>query len=1074
MSNTSFPILATKRIVISKDYDDYVSETTETTYVPTLNSIEEIITTTPASSREFTKVKVEFLLKSRENTSLSKWFSDTYRNSEEFSQYAEYLKVHFMALDDSSDILAGYLQNSASRYRTLKNIPSLFILSGRPMPSTASASITFAEILQNEKFTTTPVSDTSNYYEHDIYAEIEMDISSLNMGSTNKVHLVGFIHMDVDSYVRDNGLPPLPDEPYAIESTGGDLIYDLLLERSDSLQVPFYRESLYLNSEPYYGPAHYHSEENPGPDGYIGWMAGYPGQDMGPFLDVITSRNYKVVSSIYDHQDDASVFGLGPLSAEPASSAGTSLESYLNGVLDRDDLLDESRHMVELVRASSYAESKSRKNFMKGSDIPATFINSVVSQDPDTGDLTSEGSHHASVVGLDYFRLVRDMSNYGNIINFHFDQGNTSLVERFLGASKILDIEVLRDRVTNNPYSFNDNDSLDYKVYDIDEPSTRMVSSQDDQTLRLLRPGQSEYKGHLIPASSETASIREIQLAGLDERSGLALSIPGYNRFFHIKDYDLFHNVRFGKYKYQLKLTLIDGVHKTISLILGHLEESYYNLNRYFNDASQPVIKNSEGLYVQGNYDYDIDAFHQSFKERDYSDTISSALMSYESAVEFLTGRKPDQTSLQLIEVSITPQSTNLETIRHVCATLQNLILAMKNFLKATGDASNSEDLKKKGKTYTPSSGPGRKSRTIEVTVKCPDVISALSEGSIVANYSNHQMEDEQGNDVTPDLPNLGLQDYLDRIPAVQGRFTNNLLLPSSYLSLGFTPYSTAQYAVQPGALLPVNSENRVKGTTQPGTHKIVSSYNSYQLSPDQVKSNYEVVVNIARSHENTLSSFTNKPTSELVYQSFTSAGVVVDMVGPSPSGGGSTKSGNSSSAKEKLKDALEQADKDNCLELSDNLKSALQSAAYNGVTRREVMDTAESGYANLNGIIGVIGNTYDNILGLVGSVQNAVVSSPSTGVKPQTEEQKFLNGRTGTQGPSNRFGLKKYSLYDADAAELFVVVPGGQSKKFTPDQAKNWNAPETQGETYLLVMAKPVKREDAVVPVNSGYLLRI
>ena len=35
---------------------------------------------------------------------------------------------------------------------------------------------------------------------------------------------------------------------------------------------------------PYAGPVHYHSSQNPGPGGYVGYMAGYGGEDMGPRL----------------------------------------------------------------------------------------------------------------------------------------------------------------------------------------------------------------------------------------------------------------------------------------------------------------------------------------------------------------------------------------------------------------------------------------------------------------------------------------------------------------------------------------------------------------------------------------------------------------------------------------------------------------------------------------------------------------------------------------------------------------------------------------------------------------------
>ena len=175
MSDSNFPLLATKRIVISKDFDFIPSETVVTTETSTeimgsnpFDRREDIVettvtTTTPSSSREFTKVKVEFLLRSRESTSLSRWFSDDFMNNPETSEYAEYLKVYFIALDDSSAGLAGWLQDPRVRFRALRSANSLGALRGNPL-RTAAAAITMAEILQNEKFMTTPVSETSHNY----------------------------------------------------------------------------------------------------------------------------------------------------------------------------------------------------------------------------------------------------------------------------------------------------------------------------------------------------------------------------------------------------------------------------------------------------------------------------------------------------------------------------------------------------------------------------------------------------------------------------------------------------------------------------------------------------------------------------------------------------------------------------------------------------------------------------------------------------------------------------------------------------------------------------------------------
>lgn len=1088
MSDSNFPLLATKRIVISKDFDFIPSETVVTTETSTeimgsnpFDRREDIVettvtTTTPSSSREFTKVKVEFLLRSRESTSLSRWFSDDFMNNPETSEYAEYLKVYFIALDDSSAGLAGWLQDPRVRFRALRSANSLGALRGNPL-RTAAAAITMAEILQNEKFMTTPVSDTSQYYQHDIYSEVEIDITNLDLKSSEKIHLIGFIHMDVESYTQDKGLEVYPEEPHLIESHGGDLIYDLLLERTDSLQIPFYKDSLYLNSEPYYGPAHYHTEENQGPDGYVGWMAGPPGGDMGPKLDVITTRNYKVVSSIYGLQNAASVFGLGPMFSTPTGPTGDALRSYLNSTIDRGELLDSSNHLIELTRASSYAESKLKKNFMKPSDTSAAFVSCITSQDASSGNLTNEGSHHASVVGIDYFKLVRDMSNYGDILNFHENKQNTELVERLLGSSQILDLTILRDRVTNNPYSFNDVDSLEYKIYDVNEPSKKLVNAQDDLRLRPLRPNESSYAGHLIPASTDFATVREINLATLNEGSGLVSVIPGYNRFFHVKDYDLFHNVQFGNYRYSMRLTLIDGIHRTIKRISESLHLAHRNISRFYNIASQPVIKNEEGVYVQGNFDYDTGRFHSSFSDLDNTETNLTVRIAYSSAVEFLTGQSPDEETMMQIECAIDPVVADLDSILFMRDILKDLVTSINEILKMNGDETQPDQLKKRGKTHVPSTNSGSKSRTIEVTVKCPDIVSALSEGTIVANYSNHQSEDEDGNDITPDLPNLGLGDYLGRYSSIQDRYRNNLLLPSSYSSVSFTPFRVEQYevnrSIQP---LPtsISTSGRTRNTIQVNTApKIISSYGSFRAANTRVRSSHTIMINSARSQQNVFSSYMKKPASELVYNSFTSAGVVINSVGvPLNLGVSSTKNNNTSRAKEKLKDAFKQASSEGCLELSDELKAAIQSAAYNGVSKKEVMDTAESGYGNLNDILGVIGDTFNNMVALVGPLQDMGLGLSNTAAKALTEEQKFLGASTSAQ--QNYGGLDRYDIYDAEAAELHVVSPGSPVIKFSPKQAEKWIVQEMPSDTYLLVKAVPVKKEDAVVPVNNGYLLRI
>tara|TARA_Y100001937_G_scaffold128686_1_gene206863 strand:- start:38077 stop:41397 length:3321 start_codon:yes stop_codon:yes gene_type:complete len=66
----------------------------------------------------------------------------------------------------------------------------------------------------------------------------------------------------------------------------GDLTYDSIFVGGNVVSTArIYRDT--ETNSPYYGPVHYHSSDNPGPNGYVGYMAGFPGKDMGPRLKAI-------------------------------------------------------------------------------------------------------------------------------------------------------------------------------------------------------------------------------------------------------------------------------------------------------------------------------------------------------------------------------------------------------------------------------------------------------------------------------------------------------------------------------------------------------------------------------------------------------------------------------------------------------------------------------------------------------------------------------------------------------------------------------------------------------------------
>lgn len=63
----------------------------------------------------------------------------------------------------------------------------------------------------------------------------------------------------------------------------GDLTYDVVTQDGKVKSTAIVYKDRQTGT-PYYGPVHYHGSSNPGPDNYVGYMAGYGGDDMGPKL----------------------------------------------------------------------------------------------------------------------------------------------------------------------------------------------------------------------------------------------------------------------------------------------------------------------------------------------------------------------------------------------------------------------------------------------------------------------------------------------------------------------------------------------------------------------------------------------------------------------------------------------------------------------------------------------------------------------------------------------------------------------------------------------------------------------
>lgn len=1028
--DTNFPILTTRRVVVS------------------------------TSNPESQLVKVEFLIRSQEPTALSTWLQDS------FKEYASYLRINFMILDNTTEFLAGTLQNASLRYRSLSNIVNLQILR-RQQYNYDTKSISFREVLENGFSTSIPVTDLSIDYYHDVYGEIEIPIEQIDLEDIDRLHLIGFMHMDVDSYLRDKGEVRDPNMIDPMEAVGGELIYDLLLEKvNGNLTTQSFREVFYIENidesqgnrttlSPYYGPAHYHDENNPGPGGYVGWMAGFAGQDMGPRLQTRIVRNNKVFTDIPESFEQSLPVNINFGFGFPDSSNSRDIESYINSVITEEEALDSLTTLQKKSEIVKYRESQKKVSVLLGSDLESNFINSVAQQTDGENSINNIDSFHGVIMGIDYYRLVRDFSKYGNIIEFHESMGNMQLVERLLAETTILNLEVLRERVTNNPHHYNEEDTLIYETFDQNQQKTKLVITNDPPP-RTFSAGQNFYKNKLRPASSQLADISEIDLVGpQDPRSGLHTTIPGYNRFFYIKDYDLFHNLQFGNYRHSLDFTIEDGIYKYISSLCLQLSTAVNLFSKYCRQASIPVIKTEQGAYISGNYDYETNSFHESFQESEYTGIITYALNFYREAVLFLTGKSVSNENITSLGGFLSPESTDLEILNKFKETLSMLLQTNLQILESYGDSYLFKQIKTKGQLDISNSGYSSKARIIRAEVKNSEIIKSIEEGTVIADYSLYFNE---AGGYSANTPNLSLNNYMSRISQLGRRYNLDTILPAAYLSFASSPFSTQQFTSNIGvqARQRIGNNNLLKKTII-SSPKVISTYTSYYQSGESLRFEHDSKINVMRTPDSIKSNFINKGSLTLTNQIFKNAGVFFDFSSP---------------LRRLKEDERKKREQKNCLELSAGIKEALKAAAKRGQQPKEVIDTLEKNYGNLNKVRDLLGPIYDMNLNLFNSLTTTENKISTLSRTLQTQEDKYKGT---TQTADSSLDIENNKSYQKESAEIKIVMPGGTSKTLS---SQSYMSPSTSVassvDKYVLVKVEPKKDIDGVAAVNNGSLLRI
>ena len=580
----------------------------------------------------------------------------------------------------------------------------------------------------------TPTLDMNSNNLSDIFFNIEIDNFKYEitpgLKTLDKMELVAFTHLDLAGLSEEYNLNLDSVVKRELLQTGGNMTYDLLLDKDDSgnLFTPKARRILTLqDGTPYTGEYHKHTTQRPGPDGYIGFMAGpenHPNMASMPRLKTTYVPNNKIVARYFidDSEFNSGYFGAptrNMLEDEGTFGAGT-YPNYELFTANKISMADENA----MLRAQ--ASEVMNKFYQNPDNTPGAKIIADTKSwitIPREADLKS---HYGIKFSLDFRSLVKSNSRYGVFIDLVRQNGPVIVAgeevteETLLSLTRISTIKVHRRRVSNSPRSNNPMGTADYDRYSNDEPDRLLIQSEDVKTDEEFRktllnasnpPKRTRRNSNILSrlgmariesktnsaAADKIADISEIPLA-VDPNDPAST----FKRTFLVRDYELFEKINFGYYTYIVEITLEDRIKNFLiekiakfeklmsqyKLFLSDASRIYTGGKRYFGADTrkfiEPIEREDSTALEKGNYIYESGRFTDNFKNN-----LSPA--SYDANTKRLIGMFDGLSKLVLqadsrieeIEQNIIPiKGGNLEEAQSFEKNCQELLNLYYTFLR--------------------------------------------------------------------------------------------------------------------------------------------------------------------------------------------------------------------------------------------------------------------------------------------------------------------------------------------------------------------------------------------------------
>ena len=233
----------------------------------------------------------------------------------------------------------------------------------------------------------------------------------------------------------------------------------------------------YSQAQVWTGQFHYHGASNPGPNGYIGYMAALAGNNMGPFLTAVPIQNgiiqdFREIKELEKISFDYSLFSNSWFNQETTEK----LQNNINGLkklAGRDNPYLEDTDDIDMAIVKSLSNSKNKSVF---------------------GDFYSamDGSGNTRYgFNINIKEAIKQNTVFPKLVDFLFETSDDS-VDELLGQKLIKELKIYRHRV----YEENPADpSVDiYEEVLNDHPKLVVATSESDDGLLLAKQ---EYSSDL-------------------------------------------------------------------------------------------------------------------------------------------------------------------------------------------------------------------------------------------------------------------------------------------------------------------------------------------------------------------------------------------------------------------------------------------------------------------------------------------------------------------------------------------------------------------------------------------------